>query len=111
MMSHQNKTRLYIQQQDNILDGITLKEPFERNVLLQLVDSDLLRKHLTTRMLEDTPDREKQLKYLGLQNNGKAVITYKRRKNKPFGRCDPAKALGLYRLDGKYGTLAENWER
>jgi hypothetical protein len=47
MMSHQNTNSLYIQQQDNILDGITLKEPFERNVLLQLVDSDLLRKHLT----------------------------------------------------------------
>jgi hypothetical protein len=67
MMSHQNtKLLLYIQQQDNILDGITLKEPFERNVLLQLVDSDLLREHLTRMHTEDTPDRENKKKVFGV---------------------------------------------
>jgi hypothetical protein len=75
MMSHQNtKLSLYIQQQDNILDGITLKEPFERNVLLQLVDSDLLRETFNNTYAEDTPDREKTIKkYLGLQNNGRRL--------------------------------------
>jgi hypothetical protein len=62
-------------------------------------------------MQEDTPDREKQLKYLGLQNNGKAVITYKRRKNNRLGDATLRKHSGYTRLDGKYGTLAENWGR
>lgn len=107
-----NKLTLHIEPQNNILDGITLKEPFEKNILLQLIHSDLLKTKFNNKYAELIHHTEKtQLeKYLEKETNGTAIITYRRRKNNPFGRCDPERALGLYQLRREIRhTLVESW--
>lgn len=107
-----NSLTLNIKPQNNILDGISLKEPFEKNILLQLIHSDLLKTKFNNKYAELIHHTEKtQLeKYLEKETNGTAFITYKRRKNNPFGRCDPERALGLYQLRREIRhTLIESW--
>jgi hypothetical protein len=88
----------FVEPQTNALDGITLYEPIDRSILVKLINSTLLREELNNKMADVVYKTEKQQlqRYLGMMENGRIPITYSRNPNNPYGRSNPANAVGLY---------------
>ena len=88
----------HIEPQANVLDGITLYEAVDVAVLDKLIDSDLLRKDFNNKQAGVIYENEKQqlVAYRKLVKRGLAAIKYTRGKGNPYGRSNPAKALGLF---------------
>jgi phage/plasmid-associated DNA primase len=99
MNSYENLLKLKISPSSNLLDGITLYEPVDENILEKLINSTLLKDNFnnpfSTRFF--TTEKQQLLKYKALIKNGKAVVNYNRSKN-PYGRSNPDNALGLYSI-------------
>ena len=86
-----------VQPKANALDGITLYEPIDRHVLEKLIHSTLLRDTFNNKVAAIYKNEKQQLqKYLAKYDNGRVPITYKRCDNNPYGRSNPAFAVGLY---------------
>jgi hypothetical protein len=87
-----------VKPQKNILDGITLYEPVDKSLLIKLINSDLLKKKFHNKISTKFYENEKkQLEaYLRLMKNGKIAVKYSRSESNPYGRSNPAFALGLY---------------
>lgn len=98
MSAVQSPLSFHIEPQANVLDGITLYEPVERALLVKLINSTLLRETFNNNMAGALYKTEKQQleRYLGMMENGRIPITYTRNENNPYGRCNPANALGLF---------------
>jgi|688.fasta_scaffold63464_5 phage/plasmid-associated DNA primase len=98
-MNSQNLLSLQMSPSENLLDGITLYEPIDENILEKLINSTLLKDNFnnpfSTRFF--TTEKQQLLKYKALIKNGKAVVNYNRSKN-PYGRSNPDNALGLYSI-------------
>jgi P4 family phage/plasmid primase-like protien len=89
-----------IKPQENILDGITLYETVDKSLLTKLINSTLLKTKETFKnkiALKFYETEKQQLeKYLASMNNGKIPVKYSRNANNPYGRSNPAFALGLF---------------
>lgn len=98
-MNSQNLLSLKISPSQNLLDGITLYEPVDVNVLEKLINSTLLKDNFNNPFSSRyfTTEQQQLIKYKSLIKDGKAVINYNRSKN-PYGRSNPDKALGLYSI-------------
>ena len=98
----------------NILDGITLYEPIDINVLDKLINSDLLKESFNNPLCEVYHSNEKQqlLKYRDMIENGRAKITYNKYLNNPYGRSNPGKGLGLFpiRRELRHTLAGDNFE-
>ena len=99
MELQENLLNLTISPSNNSLDGITLYEPVDVNILEKLINSTLLKDNFNNPFSGRFFSTEKQqlLKYKSLIKDGKAVINYNRSKN-PYGRSNPDNALGLYSI-------------
>jgi hypothetical protein len=88
----------HIEPKPNALDGITLYEQIDRSVLVKLINSKLLREKFNNNQAGVLYKNEKQQlqRYLELMENGRIPVTYSRNPNNPYGRSNPARALGLY---------------
>lgn len=101
---------LKISSTENCLDGITLYEPIDENILEKLINSTLLKDNFNNPYSSRFFSTEKQqlLKYKSIIKDGKAVVNYNRSKN-PYGRSNPDGALGLYSIRREIRhTLAKN---
>lgn len=98
-MNSQNLLSLEISPSKNLLDGITLYEPVDVNVLEKLINSTLLKDNFNNPFSARyfTTEQQQLIKYKALIKDGKAVINYNRSKN-PYGRSNPDNALGLYSI-------------
>ena len=87
-----------VKPQENILNGITLYEIPDKSLLIKLINSDLLKTKFNNKMATVFYENEKiQLqKYLAMMNDNKIAIKYTRSKTNPYGRSNPAFALGLF---------------
>lgn len=99
MNSQENLLNLQITPSSNLLDGITLYEPVDENVLEKLINSTLLKDNFNNPFSARffTTEKQQLLKYKALIKNGKAIVNYNRSKN-PYGRSNPDGALGLYSI-------------
>jgi phage/plasmid-associated DNA primase len=105
-MNFQNLLSLKISPSENLLDGITLHEPVDVNVLEKLINSTLLKDNFNNPFssIYFTTEKQQLIKYKALIKDGKAVINYNRSKNSdgthknPYGRSNPDNALGLYSI-------------
>ncbi len=89
---------LTLKEKENKLNNLILCERIDIPILNKLIDSDLL---MTTEWKNDifNNEREQLRAYKKLINsNGYAIVTYKKVKNMPFGRCNPDKGLGLFNI-------------
>lgn len=89
---------LTITPQTNVLDGIRLFEPVDVVLLDKLIHSDLLRSVFNNSNAGQiyTTEKEQLIKYRDTMSDGRASIYYSRPKNNPFGRSNPACAVGLF---------------
>jgi len=94
-----NLLNLKISPSQNCLDGITLYEPIDENILDKLINSKLLKDNFNNPFSSTFFSTEKQqlLKYKSIIKDGKAIVNYNRSKN-PYGRSNPDGALGLYSI-------------
>ena len=86
---------LAILPQSNILDGITLNERVERSTLVKLINSTLLKK-IPFKLYQN--EKQQLTRYLALMGNGLIPVKYSRNPNNPYGRSNPAFALGLFSI-------------
>ena len=93
-----NPLFFHVEPQSNALDGITLYEPIDRSILVKLINSTLLKETFNNQLASVVYKTEKQQlqRYLGMMENGRIPITYSRNPNNPYGRSNPAHAVGLY---------------
>jgi hypothetical protein len=93
-----NPLSFHVEPTKNTLDGITLYEPIDRSILVKLINSTLLREEFNNKQAGVVYKNEKQQlqRYLGMMNNSRVPITYTRNPNNPYGRSNPANAVGLY---------------
>ena len=73
----------------NCLNGITLYETVDLQVLEKLINSSLLKKTFNNQICKVWHDNEKQQleKYRDKIIGDRAKIQYNKSKNNPFGRC------------------------
>ena len=74
------------------LDGLTLYEPVNVDILDKLINSDLLKND------EEWNEKKQLEKYKLNIENGLAKVVYKKTEGTPFGRCNPEGALGLFMI-------------
>jgi P4 family phage/plasmid primase-like protien len=86
--------------QSSILDGITLKENIDVNVLDKLINSTLLKETFNNPMAKIYHTEKNQLiKYKELiQDDGLVHVKYNRVKGMDCGRSNPDKSLGLFSI-------------
>ena len=84
----------------NCLNGITLYESVDLQVLEKLINSNLLKKTFNNQICKVWYDNEKQQleKYRDKMIGDCAKIQYKKSKNNPYGRCNPENGVGLYNI-------------
>ena len=84
----------------NCLDGITLYETIDTQVLEKLINSNLLKKQFNNKICQVWHENEKQQleKYRYKMEGGLAKITYKKSKSNPYGRSNPESGVGLYNI-------------
>lgn len=94
----QSPLSFHVEPKANVLDGITLYEAVDVAVLDKLIGSDLLRQDFNNKQAGVIYENEKQqlAAYRKLVKRGLAAIKYTRGKGNPYGRSNPAKALGLF---------------
>jgi phage/plasmid-associated DNA primase len=105
-----NLLSLKISSYENCLDGITLCEPIDENILEKLINSKLLKDNFNNPFSARffTTEKQQLLKYKSIVKDGKAIVNYNRSKI-PYGRCNPDNALGLYSIRREIRhTLAKN---
>ena len=90
----------HVEPQSNILDGLTLYEPVDVAVLDKLINSTLLRKEFNNKQAGVIYENEKQqlVAYRKMVKRGLAAVKYARGRGNPYGRSNPAKALGLFSI-------------
>ena len=95
-----NYLNLVIEQRVNILDKITLYEPFEISILDKLINSTLPKQTFNNKIMNGMYDNEKQQleRYRDLVIDGKAVVKYSRSEDILYGRCNTVKGLGGYNI-------------
>jgi len=106
-----NNLNLILEQQTNILDGITLYEPIDVSILDKLINSTLLKQTFNNKIMSKIHQNEKSqlMKYKDLIKDGRASVSYLRSTGIEFGRCNPDKGLGGYNLRREVRhTLFEN---
>jgi hypothetical protein len=91
---------LSLQSQESCLNGITLYEPINIEVLNKLISSDLLLETFHSPFAEFSYSNEKEqlISYGKLIKNGMAKVIYNKIKDISFGRVSPNKALGLFQI-------------
>lgn len=98
----------------NCLNGITLYETVDLQVLEKLINSSLLKKTFNNQICKVWYDNEKQQleKYRDKMIGDRAKIQYNKSKNNPFGRCNPENAVGLYniRREIRHTLASEHYE-
>src|SRR5690349_5567855 len=84
----------------NILDGITLFEPIDEDILDKLLNSTLLLEvfHNPICTVMHANEHVQLVKYKHKIVDGRACITYKRSPRNPFGRSNPEYGVGLYSI-------------
>lgn len=83
--------------QTNVLDGIQLNEIIDRSTLMKLINCSLLKTTFNNPMAKIYTNEKNQLTaYQSLLVNGIVPVSYSRNENNPYGRSNPAKALGLF---------------
>lgn len=82
------------------LNNLTLYEPIDVEVLDKLLNSDLLKDSFNdpTAKLLYSDERQQLEAYRKLIRCGRAEVTYKMTDGMTFGRCDPIKSLGLFKI-------------
>lgn len=96
---------------DSKLNGLTLNEPVDVEILDKLIHSDLLNDSFHNPVCKTYNDTEKHqlLKYKKLIKNGKAKIEYNKSKGIKWGRVSPKNCVGLFSLRRQLRhTLAKN---
>lgn len=98
----------------NCLNGITLYETVDLQVLEKLINSNLLKKTFNNQICKVWHDNEKQQleKYRDKMVGDRAKIQYNKSKNNPFGRCNPENGVGLYniRREIRHTLANDNYE-
>jgi len=106
-----NFCNLTLNFQPSILDGITLKENIDVNVLEKLINSTLLKESFNNPMARIYHTEKNQLiKYKELiQDDGLVHVKYNRVKGMECGRSNPDKSLGLFSIRREIRqTLSKN---
>jgi Family of unknown function (DUF5906) len=86
-----------VQPMPSVLDNLTLYEKIDKAVLIKLINSSLLKETFNNKVCRMYANEKAQLmEYLKLMKYNKIAVTYSKNKNNKYGRCNPAKALGLY---------------
>ena len=95
-----SKIELTLKPQESKLNGITLYEPVNVELIDKLLKSDLLKDSFSNESLNDMYTGEFELlnKYKKLIKNGKAIVNYNKVKGIPYGRVLPNQALGLFNI-------------
>ena len=95
-----NFCNLTLNFQPSILDGITLKENIDVNVLEKLINSTLLKESFNNPMAKIYHTEKNQLiKYKELiQDDGLVHVKYNHVKGMECGRSNPDKSLGLFQF-------------
>lgn len=85
---------------NNTLNGITLYETVDLQVLEKLINSDLLKKTFNNKICKVWHENEKQQleKYRDKMEGSRAKIQYNKSKQNPYGRCNPENGVGLYNI-------------
>lgn len=98
---------------DNCLNGVTLYETVDLQVLEKLINSDLLKTTFNNKICKVWHQNEKQQleKYRDKIIAGRAKIQYNKAKNNPFGRSNPDGGVGLYniRREIRHTLASENY--
>jgi hypothetical protein len=91
---------LTLQPQKNELDGISLREPVNLQILDKCIHSDLLLENCRNPMAHYhyTNEKTQLLKYRDIIKSGFADVNYNRSKGCKFGRSNPDKSLGLFTI-------------
>jgi phage/plasmid-associated DNA primase len=84
----------------NCLNGITLYETVDLQVLEKLINSNLLKTTFNNKICKVWHDNERQQleKYRNKMVGNRAKITYRKSKHNPYGRCNPEHGVGLYNI-------------
>lgn len=105
---------LHKEAKPNCLNGITLYESVDLQVLEKLINSSLLKKTFNNQICKVWHDNEKQQleKYRDKMIGDRAKIQYNKSKNNPFGRCNPDNGVGLYniRREIRHTLASEHYE-
>jgi phage/plasmid-associated DNA primase len=94
----------------NCLNGITLYETVDLQVLEKLINSNLLKKTFNNQICKVWHDNERQQleKYRDKMIGDRAKIQYKKSRNNHYGRSNPENGVGLYNIRREIRhTLAE----
>lgn len=95
-----NKLTLEIMSKPSILEGLTLHERIDNDILDKLINSNLLKETFHNDICNKLYSNEKEqlIKYKKNIRGGFAVVKYNKAKNNLFGRANPDKALGLFNI-------------
>ena len=96
---------------DSNLNGLTLSEPVDMNILDKLINSNLLKDNFNNPICKiyNTSERQQLIKYKQLIKNGKAKVEYNKSKGMKWGRVLPKNACGLFSIRRNLRhTLAKN---
>lgn len=102
---------LVIEPRDNILLNLQCNEIINKDIITDLIDTDLLRTHqnneYNSRLCQI--ERDMLYKYIKLIKNNKAKVVYKRQIN--YGRVIPDKALSLFcfRKEIRHSLCKDNY--
>lgn len=82
------------------IDGLTLYETVDLQVLEKLINSNLLKKTFNNKICQVWHENERQQleKYREKMEGSRAKIQYRKSRNNPFGRCNPENGVGLYNI-------------
>ena len=98
-MSSTNFNNLELTFKSSVLDGITLKEKIDIDLLDKLINSNLLKETFNNPMSKIYKTEKHQLqKYRDLITDGYANVKYERVKDMNCGRSNPNKSLGLFSI-------------
>jgi hypothetical protein len=95
-----NKLSFKVEPKKSILDNLTLYEKVDKEILLKLINSSLLKIKFNNKIVSKYYQNEKQqlIAYLKLMKYGKIPVKYSKTYNNKYGRSNPARALGLYNI-------------
>ena len=96
---------------DSKLNGLTLNEPVDIQILDKLIHSDLLKTTFNNPMCKiyNTNEKQQLIKYKKLIKNSKAKVEYNKSKGMKWGRVMPLNGCGLFSIRRELRhTLAKN---
>lgn len=85
---------------NNTINGLTLYETVDLQVLEKLINSNLLKKTFNNKICQVWHENERQQleKYRDKMEGSRAKIQYNKSKQNPYGRCNPENGVGLYNI-------------